>query len=118
MIELVKKLGLLVLLVGLGLLTYTEFIAKDQTAEQLVQFQRWTKSALILGCLIYIGGLALGILGRAKDKVVKSRCLRCGKPVRKGHIYCDDHQKEVIEDYRDRVEAETEVKKRRHPRTG
>ena len=45
----------------------------------------------------------VAILFKPVEKAVRSnRCARCGKPIPKGDIYCADHLKEVVDEYREK----------------
>ncbi len=46
---------------------------------------------------VYLVGLISGTAAKTRQK---NRCIRCGKKVSKGEIYCDFHKMEVDKEYR------------------
>jgi len=56
---------------------------------------------LLAGVIILAASLVLSIMGRVSAKVASGRCRRCGKPVQTGRVYCSDHFKETVNEYRD-----------------
>lgn len=46
-------------------------------------------------------GLLLRILGRGVAGLVSRSCPRCGRRVPHGRVYCEDHLKEVVNEFRD-----------------
>ncbi len=66
-----------------------------------------TNNALVQTLLIAGGAcIALGILvriaGRAAAGIAGRSCPRCGRRVKPGRVYCDEHLQETINEYRDR----------------
>ena len=58
--------------------------------------------------LIWASGFSLGAgiiawaAGRVTAGIVGRSCPRCGRRVARGHVYCEDHMRETINEYRDR----------------
>lgn len=54
------------------------------------------------GAAVLLGLWFLTLIVNPMGKAVKSnRCARCGKKIPKGDIYCADHLKQVVQEYRD-----------------
>jgi predicted nucleic acid-binding Zn ribbon protein len=72
-------------------------------AEIFLQQSRGGQVRLLLfgGVSLLVLSLVLSISGRVSARVAGRRCPRCGKPVSKGHIYCADHLKEAVNQFRD-----------------
>jgi len=56
---------------------------------------------LVAGAVFLALSVALSLAGRVSARVAGKRCPRCGKPVAHGHIYCADHLKEAVNQFRD-----------------
>ena len=58
------------------------------------------------GFHLAVGALALGVLGAILGPLVRmvarTRCVRCGVPIERGHLYCADHLKQTVAEYADR----------------
>ena len=63
----------------------------------------WVKGALYTGAGLCAVGLLLGALAWVANLTVGRRCPRCGHPVMRGHIYCEDHFQQALLDARDHV---------------
>jgi hypothetical protein len=48
------------------------------------------------------GGLVAWVAGRVTAGLVGRSCPRCGRRVARGRVYCEDHLREAINEYRDR----------------
>jgi hypothetical protein len=46
-------------------------------------------------------GVVLMILGRGAAGLAARQCRRCGRRVGRGRVYCDDHLKEAVNEFRD-----------------
>ncbi|HUD71165.1 MAG TPA: hypothetical protein VMQ62_04310 [Dongiaceae bacterium] len=55
--------------------------------------------AVAAACLA--GGIVITILQRAKAGMRAKGCPRCGRPVARGRMFCDEHFAETINRYRD-----------------
>ena len=53
------------------------------------------------GVLLLVASVAASMISRVTSKIAGKRCPRCGKPVQQGHIYCADHLKEAVNQFRD-----------------
>ena len=66
--------------------------------------EAWPRNALFLGGVVFVGGLVLITLSKVTNvRLWGSRCPRCGHSVQRGHIYCEDHFQEAIDQARDRL---------------
>ena len=54
------------------------------------------------GGLSLAGGLVARLAGRAAAGIAGRSCPRCGRRVKRGRVYCDEHLQETINEYRDR----------------
>lgn len=46
-------------------------------------------------------GVVLSILGRGAAGLAARACPRCGRRVGRGRVYCEDHLKEAVNEFRD-----------------
>src|SRR6266581_1570287 len=53
------------------------------------------------GVLCVALGVVLSMAGRGMAALVGRSCPRCGQRVARGHVYCEDHLQETINEYRD-----------------
>jgi hypothetical protein len=60
------------------------------------------RTILIAGGLCVAAGLLAGAAGRTTAVLVGRTCPRCGRRVAHGRVYCEEHLKETINEYRDR----------------
>ena len=51
-----------------------------------------------LGCMA--AGLLLRVVSPVERKFRGSRCARCGHPTEPGHLYCRDHMKKALDEFR------------------
>ena len=63
---------------------------------------RLVKTILIAGGVALAAGVVARIAGSAAAGLAGRSCPRCGRRVARGHVYCDDHLQETINEYRDR----------------
>jgi hypothetical protein len=63
----------------------------------------WFRNGLLLGAGLFAAGLLLSVLYRIAKLGSGGRCPACHRPVRKGHVYCEDHFREAINRSRDNV---------------
>lgn len=63
----------------------------------------WGPLALKASLACLAGGLILRAVSPMGRKLREGRCVRCGHPVERGQLYCRDHMKETIEEYRDQT---------------
>ena len=59
------------------------------------------RAGLGVAALCLLGGLVFTLVARAKAGMNAKGCPRCGRPVTRGRIYCDQHFAETINRYRD-----------------
>jgi recombinational DNA repair protein (RecF pathway) len=55
------------------------------------------------GIALLVIGFIVSFLQKAGRSLRHSKCVRCGKSIPRGRIYCFDHQQEVAEHYRNRL---------------
>jgi hypothetical protein len=91
---------LLVRLGGLLLLASVLYLAIAQWAFGAVDNALFLK-ILLGGGVSVAAGVVLWILGRGAAGLAARSCRRCGRRVKPGRTYCEDHLKEAIDEYRD-----------------
>lgn len=94
MIILLRTLGLLALVGGLLWMVVAELVLRESRGEQV-------RLLLVIGVLLLAASLVLSLMGRVSARVAGRRCRRCSKPVQHGHLYCSDHLKEAVNEFRD-----------------
>ncbi len=94
MIVLFRTLGLLAVVGGLLWMVIAELVLHESRGDQV-------RLLLLSGVVLLAISLALSLMGRVSARVVGKRCRRCGKPVQHGHLYCSDHLKEAVNEFRD-----------------
>ncbi|HVT05489.1 MAG TPA: hypothetical protein VHL58_19185 [Thermoanaerobaculia bacterium] len=58
----------------------------------------------VVGVLAGVSGFILGFFKKRDPKpAARGRCSVCGRPVKKGDIYCREHLRRIIEDEHDRT---------------
>jgi hypothetical protein len=65
----------------------------------------WDRTLFGAGLSLLLGGVVLGVLGRAHRAVRRSRCVRCRQPVQSGQVYCPRHFRESVEAAQDQQEG-------------
>src|SRR5262245_24160204 len=94
MVRFLIRLGLTIVAVTMAALIFS--------ADESVGIPReWVKYALYSGAGLCAAGLALGAIMKLAGMTAGRRCPRCGRPVMRGHIYCEDHFREALLDARD-----------------
>jgi len=59
---------------------------------------------LLAGAVIFGGGVALSVVSKASSvRLWGARCPKCGHSVKRGHIYCEDHFQQAIDQARERL---------------
>ena len=94
MVTLFRTLGILAIAGGLLWMVIAELVLHRASGGQV-------RILLLGGVVLLVGSLIFSILGRVSAKVASGRCRRCGKPVQTGHVYCSDHFKAAVNEYRD-----------------
>jgi hypothetical protein len=94
MIVLFRTLGLLLVAIGLLWMVIAELFLHESRGAQV-------RLLLLGGVLLLAVSVALSVMGRVSAKVGEKRCRRCGKPVLHGGLYCSDHLKEAVNEFRD-----------------
>ncbi|MCI0409451.1 MAG: hypothetical protein L0191_12980 [Acidobacteria bacterium] len=94
MVKLLRSIGLLAMAAAVVWMVASEMIFHENRVSQV-------RLLLGAGALLLVTSLLLSMALRLSNKVTGSRCPRCGKPVQQGHIYCQDHLKEVVNRSRD-----------------
>jgi hypothetical protein len=91
---LLRTLGFLAIAGGLLWMVVAELVLHQGHGAQV--------RLLLVGGVLFLGAsLVLSMMGRVSAKVGGRKCRRCGKPVQHGHIYCSDHLKEAVNEFRD-----------------
>jgi hypothetical protein len=91
---------LLVRLGGLLLTASVLYLAIAQWAYGAVDDKLFIK-LLLAGGVCVAAGVVLWILGRGAAGLAARSCPRCGRRVKPGRMYCEDHFKETVDEYRD-----------------
>ena len=94
MVKLLRTIGFLAVAAAVAWMVASEMIFHENRVSQV-------RLLLGAGVLLLVTSLILSMVLRVSNKVTGSRCPRCGKPVQQGHIYCQDHLKEVVNRSRD-----------------
>lgn len=94
MVALFRTLGFLAIAGGLLWMVVAELVLHEGRGSQV-------RLLLVGGVLFLAASLVLSMMGHVSAKVASRKCRRCGKPVQHGHIYCSDHLKEAVNEFRD-----------------
>lgn len=94
MVTLLRTSGILLLAGALLWMVLSEVVLGEGRGAQ-VRFM------LGAGILLLAASFAVSMVSRVTSKMSGKRCPRCGKPVQQGHIYCPDHLKEAVNQFRD-----------------
>ena len=94
MITLLRTLGVLAIAGGLLWMVIAELVLHGSSGGAV-------RVMLLAGVVFLAASLIFSIMGRVSAKVASGRCRRCGRPVQTGHVYCSDHFKEAVNEYRD-----------------
>jgi hypothetical protein len=89
-----RTLGILAIVGGLLWMVVAELFLEESRGGQV-------RLLLLAGVLLLAISLLVSALGRVGAKVAGRRCPRCGKAVAHGHIYCSDHLREAVNQFRD-----------------
>ena len=69
--------------------------------------------SLKAGIVLIVASLLLRMVSPVAKQITKSHCAACGRPVAKGHIYCNDHLQETVNQTRDRTHGSSQSRMRR-----
>ena len=94
MVILLRTLGLLMIVGGLLWMVVAELVLREGRGQQV-------RLLLVAGVVFLAASLALSLMGRVSARVAGRHCRRCSKPVQHGHLYCSDHLKEAVNEFRD-----------------
>ena len=94
MVTLFRTLGILCIVGGLLWMVIAELVLHEGRGGQV-------RLMILAGVVLLAVSLVLSIMGRVSAKVASGRCRRCDRPVQPGHIYCSDHFKETVNEFRD-----------------
>ena len=94
MIILLRTLGILLTVGGLLWMVVAELVLHESQGANV-------RLLLVGGVLLLVVSVVLSVMGRVSAKVSGRRCRRCTKPVQHGHLYCSDHLKEAVNEFRD-----------------
>jgi len=93
-VTLFRTVGILAIAGGLLWMVVAELVLHRSTGAQV-------RLLLVAGVVFLVGSLIFSILGRVSAKVASRRCRRCGKPVQTGQIYCSEHLRDAVNEFRD-----------------
>lgn len=96
MSDTILRLGLWTLILVLALFVLAETFHGEPISEMIPR--PMLQQALVVAVLLIVAGLALRVLGKGKDAVVKNRCTVCRTPIPPGGIYCREHLRTIIHD--------------------
>jgi len=94
MVVALRTLGILLMVGGLLWMVVADLVFHEGRGEQV-------RLLLMGGAALLAVSLLLSLTGRVQAKVAGKHCPRCGKPVSRGQIYCPDHLKEAVNQFRD-----------------
>ncbi len=94
MVTLLRTSGILVLGAALLWMIISEMVLGEGRGSQV-------RFLLGAGALLIGASFAVSMITRVSSKMAGKRCPRCGKSVQQGHIYCADHMKEAVNQFRD-----------------
>lgn len=94
MVTLLRTSGILVLVAAVLWMVLSEMVLGEGRGSQV-------RFLLGAGGLLVAASFAVSMITRVSSKMAGKRCPRCGKPVQQGHIYCADHMKEAVNQFRD-----------------
>jgi zinc ribbon protein len=94
LVKLLRTFGFLAVAAAILWMGISEMVFHEKRFSQV-------RFLLAAGILLLVASLILSMVLRVSNKITGSRCPRCGKPVQQGHIYCQDHLKEVVNRSRD-----------------
>lgn len=94
MIRLLRTLGILAVAAGFLWMVIAELVLKESRGGEV-------RLLLLVGVGLLVLSLLLSTVGKVTAKVAGRRCPRCGRLVQHGHIYCADHRKEAVNQFRD-----------------
>jgi len=93
-VVLLRTLGVLLIAAGLIWMSISEVVLKQSHGAQV-------RGMILAGAGLLAISIVLSMFSRAAERLGGRRCPRCGKPVAHGHIYCSDHLKEAVNQFRD-----------------
>ncbi len=94
MVILFRTLGILCIAGGLLWMVIAELVLHEGRGGQV-------RLMILAGAALLAVSVVLSIMGRVSARVASGRCRRCDKPVQPGHVYCPEHFKEAVNEYRD-----------------
>lgn len=88
---------------GLGVLAATVWLYLAEAADVLPQgvAREWGTLGLKASIALLLGGTLLSILRPIGRELRRGHCARCGSPTERGQVYCLDHLRETVNEYRD-----------------
>jgi hypothetical protein len=69
----------------------------------------WTSKGIALGVACLAGALLFRLVRPLRREMERDRCVQCGAPTERGHRYCRDHLKAVLDQARDRTRRSLEA---------
>ena len=94
MVTLFRSLGILFVVSGLLVMVAAELVIRKSMGE-------WVRGLLVAGAVCLAVSVVLSVVDRITAKMAGRRCPRCGRSVQHGHIYCADHLKQAVNQFRD-----------------
>ena len=90
---------------GACLLVATVFLWIAGPAGWMSEHAADVSSAISLkaGIVLIAASILRRMFSPVAKQITKSHCAACGRPVAKGHIYCNDHLQETVNQTRDKT---------------
>jgi hypothetical protein len=63
----------------------------------------WISKGIVIGLVCFGAGTLLRLFSPLRREIGRERCVECGVPIERGHLYCRDHLKTALDQARDRV---------------
>lgn len=87
---------------GLAILVY---ILGDMFSDKTTfNYQLLSKNLIFLSVVLYILAIIVKIFSHILKPFSKTKCIKCGTPISKGHLYCLKHEQELADETRKTLE--------------
>ncbi len=96
----VFKTGIVLIIISFGMWIYKDKGNSLPLSSNLDSMLLW------LGCVcivFFVLTYLYAMLTRGAGKTSKKKCVRCGKKIPKGEMYCEFHKQQVTKQFRDNV---------------
>lgn len=87
---------------GLAIIIY---IVGDMFSDKIsFNYQLFSRNLIFLSIALYILAIIIKIFSRILKPFSKTKCIKCGTPIPKGHLYCRKHEQELADKTRKNLE--------------